>query len=78
MVYPLARPWNRTRRGGGVCKSLETFNELIGVYLRQIDLRLRRERSANFFRRAEEAGLSRSADLIFLNEKQEGKKYVRT
>lgn len=47
MFYPLARINGDKNRKGCVCKNLETFKELIGVYLRRIDLKLRTKETRN-------------------------------
>lgn len=60
MFHPLA--WTAER--SNVCKNLETFKELIGVYSRQIDLRLLVKEARVFFRQVESEILLRKIGFL--------------
>lgn len=60
MFHPLA--WTAER--SNVCKNLETFKELIGVYSRQIDLRLSAKEVRVSFRKVESEMLLRKIGFL--------------
>lgn len=60
MFHPLA--WTAER--SNVCKNLETFKELIGVYSRQIDLRLSVKEVRVSFRQVESEILLRKIGFL--------------
>ena len=70
MFYPLARINGDKNRKGCVCKNLETFKELIGVYLRRIDLKLRTKETRN---RIEKLGFE-DRSLSYKKKKKEREK----
>lgn len=60
MFHPLA--W--TAKRSNVCKNLESFKELIGVYSRQIDLRLSVKEVRVSFRQVESEILLRKIGFL--------------
>lgn len=60
MFHPLA--WTAER--SNVCKNLESFKELIGVYSRQIDLRLSVKEVRVSFRQVESEILLRKIGFL--------------
>lgn len=75
MFYPLARINGDKNRKGCVCKNLETFKELIGVYLRRIDLKLRtKETRVSLVKSNRKSWIRRSYKKKERKNKKEGRK----